>query len=129
MAAPSLIAIAVVLHDGRVLIGQRPPDVPLPNLWEFPGGKVAPGEAPEAAAARECREETALDVRITGSLDEVQHTYAHGVLRLCFFSAEPINPAQAPQEPFLWAPLADLPKYVFPPANAAVLKTLQNRLA
>ncbi len=52
------IAIAVVEHDGNFLIGLRPSGAVLGGLWEFPGGKVEPDETPEAAAARECLEET-----------------------------------------------------------------------
>jgi 8-oxo-dGTP diphosphatase len=50
------IAVAVVEHDDRVLIGQRPPGVVLGGLWEFPGGKIFEGESAEEAAVRECRE-------------------------------------------------------------------------
>ena len=60
----TLIAIAIVEYDGLFLVGQRPPDVPLAGLWEFPGGKVQAGETPEAAAARECFEETGLTAQV-----------------------------------------------------------------
>ncbi len=50
---PALIAVAVVEHEGRVLIGKRPQDTPLAGLWEFPGGKVKPGEMIQEAAARD----------------------------------------------------------------------------
>ena len=61
---PVSIAVAVVQHAGTVLIGRRAPEAPLGGLWEFPGGKVGPDETPGEAAARECREETGLAVRI-----------------------------------------------------------------
>lgn len=56
--SPQSIAIAVVQRGEQFLIGQRPLGVALAGLWEFPGGKVLPGESPEAAAVRECQEET-----------------------------------------------------------------------
>ena len=62
---PTDIAIAVVEQHGQFLIGQRPADVALGGLWEFPGGKVEPGELPVNAAIRECLEETGLVVRIS----------------------------------------------------------------
>lgn len=53
-------ACALIDADGRVLVAQRPPGKPMAGLWEFPGGKVAPGETPEACLVRELREE--LDI-------------------------------------------------------------------
>jgi len=55
-------AVALVDQDGRVLVAQRPPGKPLAGLWEFPGGKIEPGETPEAALIRELKEELGIDV-------------------------------------------------------------------
>lgn len=57
---PTPIAIAVVQHADQFLIGQRPAGLVLSGYWEFPGGKIQLGETPEAAAVRECLEETGL---------------------------------------------------------------------
>lgn len=54
-------ACALVDVDGRVLVAQRPPGKDMAGLWEFPGGKVADGETPEAALIRELREELGID--------------------------------------------------------------------
>ena len=56
-----VVAVALVDADGRVLIAQRPEGKSMAGLWEFPGGKVDPGETPEAALIRELREELAID--------------------------------------------------------------------
>ena len=65
---PTLLVVAVALvdADGRVLIAQRPEGKSMAGLWEFPGGKVDPGETPEAALIRELKEE--LDIDTTGKL-------------------------------------------------------------
>jgi len=55
-------AVALVDADGRVLLAQRPQGKPMAGLWEFPGGKVKPGETPETALIRELREELGIDV-------------------------------------------------------------------
>ena len=55
-------AVALIDADGRVLLAQRPEGKHLAGLWEFPGGKVQPGETPEAALIRELEEELGIDV-------------------------------------------------------------------
>ena len=57
-----VVAVALIDVDGRVLIAKRPEGKKLAGLWEFPGGKVEPGERPEAALIRELREELGIEV-------------------------------------------------------------------
>src|SRR5262245_66501757 len=57
-----VVACALIDADGRVLLAKRPPGRPLAGLWEFPGGKVEPGETPDAALIRELEEELAIRV-------------------------------------------------------------------
>lgn len=123
------IAVAVVEHEGRVLIGQRGATGDLAGYWEFPGGKVHPGEEPAAAAARECLEETGQTIRVVHLEREVPFEYAHARLRIFFFAAEPEVPLVRPHEPFRWVPGAGLGNYVFPPANKAILSTLLRRFS
>ncbi len=63
---PVLIVVAAALTDdrGRVLVQQRPGGASLPGLWEFPGGKIEPGEVPEAALTRELREELGIEAEM-----------------------------------------------------------------
>jgi 8-oxo-dGTP diphosphatase len=119
-----LIAIAVVERDGCYLCGQRPNGAPLAGLWEFPGGKVEPGETPQAAAARECREETGLDVEVGTAYPTVDHQYGHGRVDLRFFACRPREPDAAPKPPFAWIPAARLAELPFPEANAALVEEL-----
>ncbi|WP_420143123.1 (deoxy)nucleoside triphosphate pyrophosphohydrolase [Sphingobium sp.] len=56
-----VVAVALVDADGRVLLQQRPPGRAMADLWEFPGGKVEPGETPEAALVRELEEELGIE--------------------------------------------------------------------
>jgi mutator protein MutT len=117
------IAIAVVEHEGRYLIGQRPEDVPLAGMWEFPGGKIEPGETAAQAAARECLEETGLEVVVGDEYPPVVHEYDHGCLELHFFCCWPADPAPQPQPqpPYRWVERTELANYPFPPANREVL--------
>jgi 8-oxo-dGTP diphosphatase len=120
------IAVAVVVHEGRVLVGRRDlAAADAPGLCEFPGGKVEPGERPEAAAARECLEEAGLAIRIGRRLDAVRAESSAGSVDVLFFVAEPIGHDDAPRGPFAWRPVAALRALAFPPANAGVIGWLE----
>jgi mutator protein MutT len=118
------IAIAVIEHRGRFLIGRRPSGLPLAGLWEFPGGKIEPGETPQAAAARECLEETGFEVEVGPPYDEVSQRYEHGAVRLCFFACRPIGEVNSVPERFRWVEPRELANYAFPAANARLIERL-----
>ena len=73
-----VVAAAVIDPAGRILIAQRPAGKPLAGGWEFPGGKVEPGETRIAALARELREELGIDIRAPRPLLRLRHVYDHG---------------------------------------------------
>jgi 8-oxo-dGTP diphosphatase len=75
MGYPLLVAAALIERDGLVLLAQRLTDVPYPLFWEFPGGKVEPGEDPAQTIVREIKEELAAEVAVTGVYDVVYHRY------------------------------------------------------
>lgn len=118
------IAVAVVEHEGRYLIGLREPNVPLAGYWEFPGGKVGDDETPAEAAERECVEETGLTVTVGKLHALVDHTYEHGHLRLHFFDCRAKNPTASLAARFRWVPADELPSYRFPAANAGLVAQL-----
>jgi mutator protein MutT len=118
------IAVAVVEHEDQFLIGQRPLGVPLAGLWEFPGGKVEPGESPADAAVRETLEEAGIHIAIEGQYPEIVHQYDHAKLRLHFFRCRPSQINQAPCERFFWVPRWALREYQFPSANSALITYL-----
>jgi 8-oxo-dGTP diphosphatase len=123
---PTPIAIAVVEWEGRFLVGQRPDGVPLAGLWEFPGGKIEPGETPEAAAVRECREETGLIVEALFRYPEHVQQYDHDRVALYFIACRPTaDDATLPWAPFRWIPRAELPSYKFPTGNRGLLTLIE----
>lgn len=80
------VAAAVILRpDGRVLLAQRPPGKPYEGYWEFPGGKLEPGETPAHALARELHEELGLEVRRIAPWFVQEFVYAHAHVELHFF--------------------------------------------
>lgn len=72
---PVRMATGVLVHQGRLLIQKRPPTGVWAGLWEFPGGRVEPGETPAQAVVREFMEETGLAVRVARALPVVRHGY------------------------------------------------------
>ena len=122
--SPTPIAIAVVEHEGRYLIGQRPPGVPLAGLWEFPGGKLEPDETLPQAAARECLEETGVEVIVGEEYPPVVHEYDHGRLELHFFRCRPRDVSPPPRPPYRWIIRSELGDYSFPAANAEFIQRL-----
>jgi 8-oxo-dGTP diphosphatase len=70
-----LVTAAVIVHNGKILLTKRKADVPYPLLWEFPGGKVEPGEDPRDCIVREIREELAIEVAVTGIYEVVYYKY------------------------------------------------------
>ena len=119
-----LVAVAVVEHEGRFLVGWRRAGAALAGLWEFPGGKVQAGETPADAAVRECREEAGLRVTVVGSYPGVRHRYDHGSVSIQFFACCPAGPLSHPRPPFRWVSAAALADYRFPAANADLVQQL-----
>ncbi|MDT8435643.1 MAG: A/G-specific adenine glycosylase [Gemmatimonadota bacterium] len=120
------IAVAVTRRDGRILIGRRPEDGLLGGLWEFPGGKVAGGETPAAAAGRELREEMCVEAEIGAPIAVVEHAYSHFRITLHAFEArwtagEPCGRAVSD---WRWVRPSELGGYAFPAANRRVLERI-----
>jgi 8-oxo-dGTP diphosphatase len=127
---PLAVAAAILCRGGRVLVGRRREGQHLAGSWEFPGGKVRPGERPEEALAREVQEEVGLVVGKAVLLHRQDHRYAERAVSLSFYlcldaAGEP-TPRQGQE--LRWvspAELADLPT---PAANREVLELLAAQL-
>ena len=77
-ATPLIVCAAITVHNGKILITQRPHDKQLGGFWEFPGGKLEEGETPEAALVRELREELDISIEVDRIFEVVHHTYDWG---------------------------------------------------
>ena len=127
---PLLLVAAAALMDsvGRVLIAQRPAHKQLGGLWEFPGGKVEPGENPEAALVRELREELDVSVEL-GALEPfafASHGYAdfHLLMPLYTVKSWRGEPAAREAQALVWAKPAELRQYAMPPADEVLVARL-----
>ena len=76
---------AMIEQDGKYLITQRPPRATLPLLWEFPGGRVEPGETDQEALARELSEEMGIQVAVGDRVIHVEHAYAAYDIDFCVY--------------------------------------------
>ena len=85
---PLLVTAAIIIHDGRLLITRRKADVPYPLLWEFPGGKVEPGEDPRDCMVREIREELGIEVAVSGIYEVIYHRYPERPVLVLAFRCE-----------------------------------------
>lgn len=126
------IGVAAIINDqGEVLIDRRLEGGSFGGLWEFPGGKVEPGETVEQCVVREVQEEIALDVAVIDHLITLDHVYPKVRITLqvylcCHLAGEPKTIAC---EEVRWVAIADLEKYQFPEANQAIIDALQKRFS
>ena len=122
------VAAAVILRpDGRVLLAQRPPGKPYEGYWEFPGGKLEPGEAPAHALARELHEELGLDVRRSAPWIVQEFVYPHAHVELNFFRVFDWDgePHGHDGQAFAWQTPGAFDVAPLLPANTRVLAALQ----
>ena len=120
------VAVGIVLKGDQLLIARRPPGVPLAGLWEFPGGKLEPGETPESAVERELMEELAIGVQAERRLTVLEHDYPYArvILMPILCRHTTGHPTAIHCSEWRWISLSDLPAYAFPPANAPLLQEL-----
>ncbi len=121
------VAAALIVRGGEVLIGQRRPDQPMASQWEFPGGKIEPGESPEQALARELDEELGVQAVIGPRVTHIRHNYRHGgAVDLVFFSVHEFSGEIRNRiyHEVRWVRLEDLPSYDFLAADRGLIRDL-----
>jgi 8-oxo-dGTP diphosphatase len=114
--SPLLVSAAVIVRGSEILIGQRRRSDRHAYKWEFPGGKVEPGETPQQALVRELREELAIESKVGQEIARYKHDYPNGASVLLFFyvvtefDGAPLNRAF---EDIQWAPCKSLLSFDF----------------
>ena len=121
------VAAALIIRDGQVLIGQRRPDQVMALKWEFPGGKIEPGETPQQALVRELHEELGIRAVVGPAITHIRHNYRHGgAVDLQFFAVREFtgeiqnhifNEVRCVQ-------LGELPEYDFLAADLGLIRDL-----
>jgi 8-oxo-dGTP diphosphatase len=126
------VAVGVILDaKGRVLVAKRADKQHLGGLWEFPGGKLEPGEGPEQALYRELKEELAIEVEYSHPFCLIKHDYPDKAVLLDVWLVESFTgtPAGAENQPLRWLPPALLDAAEFPQANRTIIRRLQELAA
>jgi A/G-specific adenine glycosylase len=119
--------IAVIRKEDRYLIQKRPETGLLAGLWEFPGGKIEPGEEPEQALGREVREE--LGVELTGIrfLTSVEHAYTQFRVTLHAYACQVSAPPRLRRDTHRWVTLKGMRRFPFPSGSVRLIRFLEKR--
>lgn len=125
--------VCAVMEDGngRFLACQRPKDKHLGGLWEFPGGKIDPGESPQAALIREISEELAVGIEVDGSLRAVVCNYGLKQIRLHPFRCRIVRgePHPVEHERILWCAPGDFDSLEWAEADVPILEEIRAAIA
>jgi 8-oxo-dGTP diphosphatase len=125
MSAIVPVVCALIESEGRVLLARRPLHKHLGGKWEFPGGKVEPGEAPETALVRECREELGCEIEVGGALPAIEHCYPERTILLrpyvCWLSPGSPAPSAAEHSALAWVEPDRILDYDLPAADGPIV--------
>jgi 8-oxo-dGTP diphosphatase len=128
-----IVAAAVVKKHGTVLVTQRKKGKHLAGAWEFPGGKVLPGEDPRDALVRELREELGVEALVGDALEVTWHRYPEHAVLLLFFETELARGSPAPEPldvaAIKWASPKELASLEMPPADRSIVGKVKDSLA
>lgn len=127
-ASPLLVTAAIIEERGRFLVTQRPAHKQHANMWEFPGGKMEPGETPQQALKRELYEELEIDIRVDSIFDVIHYCYDWGPVlilayRCCRIAGE-IKHIEVSDHRWVTAEEFNLLKLL--PADQPIVKHLQH---
>ena len=122
-----IVTCAIIIRESKILICQRSSAMNLPLKWEFPGGKVEPGEDEKATIVREIKEELHLDIEVVKRLKPVEHDYPTFRIRLVPFIANVVGGKLLLEEhaDAKWVTVDDLDQYDWAPADVLIVEQLK----
>lgn len=121
------VTAAVIRKNGRLLIAQRPLGGRLGGLWEFPGGKVEPGETLPQCLRREIKEELGIRIKVGKPITSIDHAYTHFKITLHAFECELMSgkPQVLQVQDFKWVRMSELEKYAFAKTDLRIIEALR----
>lgn len=125
------IAVGIIHKENHILIIQRKTNGLLGGLWEFPGGRVRPGENAEQACCRNIKEKLNLEVAVTGQLTSIHHAYTHFKIRMAVFDCRLKSGTVSLNGPadFRWIAVAEIDQFPFHAANHKFIPLLYKNLS
>lgn len=123
-----VIGVAVIWNEvGQILIDRRKPGGKMGGLWEFPGGKVEPGEAIAACVKREIQEELGIEVSVGDELIAIEHDYTDVIVTLKVHHCQHLSgePQTIECDEIRWVQADELDQFTFPEANVAIIRAIQ----
>lgn len=123
------IGVAVIWNpQGKILIDRRKPQDTMGGLWEFPGGKIEPGETVVQCIKREIQEELGIDIEVGEHCVTITHKYANYQVTLIAHHCRHAGgePQTIECDEILWVTLPELDHFCFPEANIKLIEALQN---
>lgn len=126
MKPVTVVAAAIIRRGNTILIARRGPTGPIAGLWEFPGGKVKPGETLESCLRREIAEELGAEIAVESAFLPVEHDYGEGSIRLRSFLCRLIRgePRLLEHAEIRWVAPEEMRAYQFAPADAPIVRRL-----
>ncbi|OIP67970.1 MAG: DNA mismatch repair protein MutT [Oscillatoriales cyanobacterium CG2_30_40_61] len=124
-----IIGVGVIWNQQKqILIDKRRAEGFLGGLWEFPGGKLEPGETLEDCIKREIQEELAIEIEVKEHLITIEHTYTNFKVTLNVYQCDYISGEPQPLESdeIRWVTLDEIDKFTFPKANKKIIAALKN---
>jgi len=123
------VVAAIIEESGRILITQRPGNVHLAGLWEFPGGKVEANESLKSALVREIEEEIGVKIVVLDEYFQIEHHYPERSVQLHFFNCKIVSGEPQPLEAadLRWVSPEELDQYNFPEADRELISRLRQR--
>ncbi|HEY8910638.1 MAG TPA: (deoxy)nucleoside triphosphate pyrophosphohydrolase [Desulfosporosinus sp.] len=120
------VTAAILFKDNKVLIAQRAPGENMAGKWEFPGGKIEPGETPKECLKREIREELNVDIKVLDFFGESIYAYHSGTIKLLAFRCEWVSGdfTLNVHSHIVWANRLELDGYDFSPADIPLMEKL-----
>jgi (d)CTP diphosphatase len=125
---PNIAVVAAIIErEGAVLLARRSRERDHAGLWEFPGGKVEPGETDAQALSRELREEFGVEVAVGEFVAVGIHDNGTQVIELRAYWARHLNGEflLTDHDAIVWAPIVELERYPVPPADGPIVRALQ----
>jgi 8-oxo-dGTP diphosphatase len=121
------VVAAIIKDKDKILIAQRNSKDHLAGKWEFPGGKIEPGETPEECLVREIREELRIDVEIGSFYDDNVYGSKDQAIHLLFYWAEVMNGkiTAIVHDDVKWITIKELARFDFAPADIPIVKRLE----